>query len=279
MIEARNLSYTYPDGTKALQDLSLIIGEGEMPAFIGQNGSGKTTFAKVICGLQPKWGGEIAIDGKPLKRYKRRELAQKIGYVFQNPDHQLFSSSVEKEITSGPLNLGLSGSEVRERLREAAEIAGVAQSLFSSHPFFLSKGLRQRVAIASVLAMRPNHIIVDEPTTGQDHRQAYGVMEFLRSLNANTKHTIIIITHEMHIVARYASRAIIFREGRILLDDATERVFSQVSAMEQARVRPPQITVFSQQVLNRTLLTVDEAADSLLHMKDNREEEDYDDSP
>jgi len=257
MIEVKNIHFWYPDGTNALCDVSLEIQEGEFIALIGQNGSGKTTFAKCIAGILKPTKGEILIDGKNLKNFRRKEIAEKIGYVFQNPDHQLFSSTCEKEISSGPRNLKLPLKEIKRRVEIASEIAGVARNLFNKHPFFLSKGLRQRVAIASILSMQPKAIIVDEPTTGQDFKQSISVMEFLKKLNQQ-KHTILIITHEMHIVAKYAKRVVLFKDGKILEDGLTKEVFEKRDSLAKARVKPPQITIFSRRVLNKTFLTCEE---------------------
>lgn len=201
----------------------------------------------------------MEIDGRATTDYRRTELAGKIGYVFQKPDHQLFNRSVRAEIIFGPRNLGLDGKEVEARFREAAEIAGVDEQYFDQHPFFLSKGLRQRVAIASVLSMQPETIIVDEPTTGQDYPQSIVVMDFLRKLNETRDHTIIIITHDIYIVVRYARRVLLFKDGAKLADGPTEQVFNDRETLQEARVKAPQITRFSRQVFNRDFLTVDQA--------------------
>jgi energy-coupling factor transport system ATP-binding protein len=175
-----------------------------------------------------------------------KQLVTRVGYVFQNPDHQLFNRSVWGEIAYGPRNIGLSQAEVEERVREAAAVAGVDAKLFDTHPYFLHKGLRQRVAIASILAMRPNTIIVDEPTTGQDRPQSTEVMKFLRRLWREEGHTVIIITHEMRIVADYARRTIVLGEGRVLLDGPTREVFAQPDVLQKTFVEPPQITRMAQ---------------------------------
>lgn len=247
LITVDNLSFTYPDGTPALFDIDLEIGEREFIALIGQNGSGKTTFSKCLNGLlKPTKGkvfvGELDTQQKGIVK----QLVTKVGYVFQNPDHQLFNRSVWSEIAYGPNNLGLSEAEIKERVEEAALVAGVHESIFDTHPYFLDKGLRQRVAIASILAMRPKTIIVDEPTTGQDVRQSIEVMNFLRSLWKDEGHTVIIITHEMRIVADYAERTVVLGQGRKLLDGPTREVFAQPEILEETYVQPPQITQLGQ---------------------------------
>ena len=263
LIEVRNLGYTYPDGTEALRDVSLTIGRQEFIAFIGQNGSGKTTLSKCLNGLLKPTTGSVIVEGLDTRaKGIIKQLVTKVGYVFQNPDHQLFNRSVWSEIAYGPRNLGLPEAEVKERVEEAARVAGVREEHFETHPYFLPKGLRQRVAIASILAMRPNTIIVDEPTTGQDMLQSIEVMNFLRRLWREERHTIIIITHEMRIVADYAERTVVLGQGQVLLDGPTREVFAQPEILRQTYVEPPQITRLGQALaeegLPRDALTVEE---------------------
>jgi energy-coupling factor transport system ATP-binding protein len=247
LIEVSNLVFEYPDGTLALQDINLDIYANQFIAFIGQNGAGKTTFAKSLNGLLKPKSGYVKIDNLDTKdKGTTKKIVTKVGYVFQNPDHQLFNNTIYKEIAYGPRNIGLKPEDVDERVREAAQVCGIEESLFEEHPFFLTKGLRQRVAIASILAMRPRTIIVDEPTTGQDLRQSLEVMNFLKNLWENEGHTIIIITHEMPIVAQYAQRVVVLAKGNILLDGSTREIFSQPDILAQTYVKPPQITRLAQ---------------------------------
>jgi len=263
IIQVNNLDFTYPDGTDALFDINLEIGKQEFIALIGQNGSGKTTFSKCLNGLLKPSSGNVVIDDINTKnKGVIKQLVTKVGYVFQNPDHQLFNQNVWSEIAYGPRNIGLAKEIIDERVHEAAQIAGVSEDLFQTHPFFLPKGLRQRVAIASILAMRPNTIIVDEPTTGQDMRQSIEVMNFLKRLCDEEGHTIIIVTHEMHIVATYTERTIVLGQGRILLDDTTRNVFAQPEVLQKTYVEPPQITQIGQALAGQgipgNVLSVDE---------------------
>ena len=247
LIEVSNLHFVYPDGTIALRGIDLDIYEQEFIALIGQNGSGKTTLAKCMNGLLRPTQGYVKI-GELDTRTKGivKRIVTKVGYVFQNPDHQLFNDSVFKEIAYGPRNIGLQEDEVQQRVREAARVAGVHEELFDEHPFFLTKGLRQRVAIASILAMRPTTIIVDEPTTGQDWRQSLDVMNFLRGLWEKEGHTVIIITHEMRIVAEYATRVVVLGQGQVLMDGTPKEVFARPDLLAQTFVKPPQITRLAQ---------------------------------
>ena len=263
LITVENLDFTYPDGTPALMGINLEIGEQEFIAFIGQNGSGKTTLSKCINGLFKPTAGKVIVEGLDTSRRGIiKQLVTKVGYVFQNPDHQLFNRSVKSEIAYGPRNINLPDDEVEQRVRKAARVAGVSEDLFETHPYFLPKGLRQRVAIASILALKPRTIIVDEPTTGQDMQQSLEVMNFLRMLWKEEGHTIIIITHEMRIVADYAERTVVLGQGQILLDAPTRQVFAQPEILQQTYVEPPQITRLAQRVSLeepfRSVLTVEE---------------------
>jgi energy-coupling factor transport system ATP-binding protein len=262
LIEVSHLDYAYPDGTPALFDINLSIGEQEFIAFIGQNGSGKTTLSKCLNGLLKPTSGSVIVEGIDTRsKGVVKQLVTKVGYVFQNPDHQIFNDSVEKEIAYGPRNIGLSEDDVKARVTEAAAVAGVGPDHFITHPFFLTKGLRQRVAIASILALKPRTIVVDEPTTGQDLPQSIEVMNFLQRLWKEEKHTIIIITHEMSIVARYAQRVVVLGQGRTLLDGPTPEVFAQPDILKQTFVEPPQITRLGQALnprLPNDVLTVEQ---------------------
>ncbi|MFZ3079759.1 MAG: ATP-binding cassette domain-containing protein [Bellilinea sp.] len=263
LIEVKDLVFEYPDGTQALRKISLDIFAGQFIALIGQNGSGKTTLAKSLNGLLRPTEGYIKIDDLDTRdRGTTKKIVTKVGYVFQNPDHQLFNNTIYKEIAYGPTNLGMKESEVRERVEEAAQVCGVEESLFTEHPFFLTKGLRQRVAIASILAMRPRTIIVDEPTTGQDMRQSLEVMNFLRDLWEKEGHTIIIITHEMPIVAQYAQRTVVLGQGQLLMDAPTREVFAEPELLARTFVKPPQITRLAQSFsdfgIPKDILSVDE---------------------
>ena len=272
-IQVNNLDFTYPDGTKALENINISINIGEFIALIGQNGSGKTTLSKLLNGLYKPSSGEVIVDGLKSKMTPIVQMVRRVGYVFQNPDHQLFNNNCWDEIAYGPRNIELPEEEVKIRVEEATQVVGLPQVYFEEHPFFLSKGLRQRVAIASILALRPQVIIVDEPTTGQDARQSFEIMDFLKDLNENHGHTIIIITHDMPIVAQYAHRVILMSEGKILADDETARVFSQPEILAKAFLEPPEITQLAQSVqelgFSPGILTVNEMIKEFENLKDS----------
>jgi len=261
-IRVIHLTYDYPDGTRALTDINLEIFEGEFIAFIGQNGSGKTTLSKCLNGLFKPTMGDVFVDGLNSKVTPIVQMVRRVGYVFQNPDHQLFNSNCWDEIAYGPRNILLPEDEVKVRVEEAARVVGLPQIYFGEHPFFLSKGLRQRVAIASILALRPKVIIVDEPTTGQDAKQSFEIMDFLKELNERHGHTIIIITHDMPIVAQYARRVVVMGLGQIILDGPTAEVFKKSDILAKTFIEPPQITQLAQRCqhlgFNPGTLTVDE---------------------
>jgi len=261
-ITVDHLWYTYTDGTLALSDINMKIFDGEFLAFIGQNGSGKTTLSKCLNGLFKPTQGDVIVDGLNSKNTPIVQMVRRVGYVFQNPDHQLFNNNCWDEIAYGPRNIQLPENEVKERVEEAAKVVGLDESYFSEHPFFLSKGLRQRVAIASILALRPKVIIVDEPTTGQDARQSIEIMEFLKRLNEELGHTIVIITHDMPIVAKYARRVVVMGKGKILADGNTRDVFRMSDILSQTFLEPPQITQLAQRCaslgFSPSTLTVEE---------------------
>jgi len=267
LLEVNDLTYRYEDGTPALRGIDFTVEDGEFIALIGQNGSGKTTFAKALAGLLRPTTGRVVVDGiDTARKGVIKDLVRLIGYVFQNPDHQLFNNNVYDEIAYGPRNLGVNDPERDEIVREAAAVAGVRESLFTEHPFFLTKGLRQRIAIASTLAMRPKAIIVDEPTTGQDYRQSAEIMNFLTRLWRDEGHTIIIVTHEMPIVAAYAQRVVALCEGTILLDGTTREVFARPDELRRTFVKPPQVTRLAQAwgdpAIPSDLITVEELVDA-----------------
>ena len=272
LIEVSDLVFEYPDGTLALKNINFDIFDNQFIALIGQNGSGKTTLAKCLNGLLKPISGYVKISGLDTKeKGTTKKIVTHVGYVFQNPDHQLFNNTIYKEIAYGPRNIGIKENEVKERVHEAARVCGVEESLFNEHSFFLTKGLRQRVAIASILTMRPRTIIVDEPTTGQDLRQSLEVMNFLRDLWEKEGHTIVIITHEMSIVAQYAKRVVVLAGGQILLDGTTREAFENPELLARTFVKPPQITSIGQS-LNRygfpnNVLSVDEMYQSFMEAR------------
>lgn len=265
MIEAINLHHRYPNGFHALRGVNLSIQAGEFVAIIGQNGSGKTTFVKHLNGLLRATEGVVNINGMSVGKRPVSELARIVGYCFQNPDHQIFCETVYKEVAYGPVNLKLSLSEIEARVQEALEAVGLIEYK-ESNPRDLSKGQRQRVAVAAVLSMQPSVLCIDEPTTGQDYKDGVDMLNLIDKLN-QLGHTVLFITHDMPMVARYAKRVIVFREGNILLDGTTYEVFENVETLETTFLSPPQITHLAhefRQLYPQTVLSVKEMLDQTL---------------
>lgn len=270
LIQTEDLHLTYPDGTKALRGIDMSLYDAEIVGLIGQNGSGKSTLSKCLNATLEPTKGRVLVEGLDTREGSTAsEIVKKVGYVFQNPDHQLFNRTVQDEIAYGPRNLDMPDEEIDARVNEAAEVAGVDEELFENHPNNLTKGLRQRVAIASVLALKPNTIIVDEPTTGQDAGQSLEIMNFLQKLCNEEDRTIVIVTHIIPIVQQYCDRVVCLRDGEILLEGGTKDVFDRPDELAKSAVRPSQIARFSHQLkqnypgVNAPYLTPEEAISDL----------------
>ncbi len=260
LLEIEDLTHRYPDGTSALFGVSCAIRRGEFVAILGQNGSGKTTLVKHLNGVLSPTAGDIRLSGQSLRGQPTTRLSRHVGLVFQNPDHQIFAERVREEVAFGPRLQGLSEGEASRRVDEALAAVDLADS-GDLDPFILTKGGRQRVAVASTLATKPEIIILDEPTTGLDHRELQGMMTLIRRLNEQG-HTILIITHAMAVAAEYARRVILMRDGRIVRDGQTREVFSDEPLLNELGLTPPPVV----QVANRLgipALTLEELIGSL----------------
>ena len=254
-IGIENVSFSYAGGPRVLDSIELEVGAGEFVAIVGQNGSGKTTLAKQIVGLLQPAAGRVTIDGKDRAQMRPSETARAVAYVFQNPDHQIFAATVEDEVAFGPRNFGLADDEVRRRCDEALEAVGL-QNERQSDPFLLSKGERQRLAVASVLVLRPRMLILDEPTTGLDHREQLRMMALVRDLN-RTGIAIVIITHTPWLVAEYARRVVLLRKGAKIFDGGVREFFMQDEVLRSSSFRAPEITELSRR-FGALALTTDE---------------------
>ena len=260
LLEVDGVAHRYPDGTEALRDVHCAIRRGEFVAILGQNGSGKTTLVKHLNGILTPSAGEIRLRGKSLRGQPATALSRRVGLVFQNPDHQIFAERIWDEVAFGPRLQGLAEVAVAARVEEALEAVGLA-GMGDLDPFILTKGTRQRIAVASTLATKPEVIILDEPTTGLDHAELQGMMALIRRLN-EAGHTILIITHAMDIAAAYARRVVLMQGGRILRDGPTREVFADEAGIGQTGLTPPPIV----QVGNRLgvpALTLDELVSGL----------------
>jgi energy-coupling factor transport system ATP-binding protein len=254
-IGIENVSYSYAGGPRVLDSIDLKVEAGEFLAIVGQNGSGKTTLAKHIVGLLQSATGRVTIDGKDRAQMRPAETAREVAYVFQNPDHQIFAATVEEEVAFGPRNFGLPDDEIRRRCDEALEAVGL-QNERQSDPFLLSKGERQRLAVASVLVLRPRMLILDEPTTGLDHREQLRMMALVRDLNRSGI-AIVIITHTPWLVAEYVRRVVLMRKGAKIFDGSVREFFMQDDLLRSSSFRAPEITELSRR-FGTLALTTDE---------------------
>lgn len=268
LIDCQDIWYTYPDGTEALKGVNLKIHKGDFLGLIGKNGSGKTTLAKIIKGLYSPTKGKVLVSGTDLFEKTGIDRAKTVGYVFQNPDDQIFSKTIRDEIGYGLKFLKLS-KDAEDKLINKAAATMELQDHLDKNPFDVSQGLRQRVAIASVLVFEPEIFIIDEPTTGQDFARSKIIMDMVRALHGIGK-TIIIVTHDMELIAEYAKRLIVMKSGKMLLDGSTRNVFSQPKVLQESSIKPPQITSLGQALSKYSvpsdILTVEEM-ESILAIK------------
>jgi energy-coupling factor transport system ATP-binding protein len=255
LVRVENVEHRYDGRRQALRGVSLSIENGEMIALIGQNGSGKTTLAKHLNGLLRPTRGRVLLRGKDVQTLPLNRVAGNVGYVFQNPDHQIFAATVEEEIGFGPKNFGLPTRVVHERTRYALDAVGLGD-LGGEDPFLLSKGHRQRLAVASLLALQPELLILDEPTTGLDYDEQRRMMDLLARLNRDGM-AIVIITHSPWVVAEYAERGVLMRRGELIFDGPLRRLFEHEELLESARFCPPDVTRLGRR-LGFTPLSVEE---------------------
>ncbi len=255
LIEATHLEFAYESGVRVLADVSLAIRPSEFIALIGQNGSGKTTLAKHFNGLLRPTAGHVALSGTDLQELPLNRVAAAVGYLFQNPDHQIFAATVYDEIAFGPRNFGLRSAEVDERTQAALAAVGLT-GLEDADPFLLSKGHRQRLAVASLLALQPQLLILDEPTTGLDYAEQRGMMDLLAQLHAQGL-AILMITHSPWVVAEYAERAVLMGGGQVLFDGPLRALFAAADLLEHAHFTLPDVTRLGRR-LGFTPLSVDE---------------------
>ncbi|MEA1894567.1 MAG: energy-coupling factor transporter ATPase [Euryarchaeota archaeon] len=263
-IEIKNLRHTFEDGKVALDDINLVIPEGDFVALIGHNGAGKTTLVNHLIGFLKPDSGKIFIDGNDISGMRVAALAQSVGYLFQNPDNQIFTDSVTRELKFGLENIKLSDTAIEERVDHAISMMELSE-FRDRHPHSLSRGQRQRLAVASILAMEPDIIVLDEPTTGQDWGHVNKFLQQIRHLNELGK-TIILVTHDMNLVAGYARRTVVLDSGKIVLDGDTRHVFSEQKILEKTGITLPIITRLSPDLLKEgidipPLLTVQELSE------------------
>ncbi len=241
IIETDKIVYEYPDGTKALEDVSFHAEEGKIVALLGPNGAGKSTLFLHFNGILEPTSGTVKIDGKTIS-YNKKELMkvrQKVGIVFQNPDDQLFAPTVMEDVAFGPMNIGLSKEEVDLRVKESLEKVGMT-GFEKKPPHHLSGGQKKRVAIAGILAMKPKIMVLDEPTSGLDPKGASHILQLLYQLNKEGM-TIVISTHDVDLVPLYAESVYIISKGKIIKEGSPQEVFGDVETVRKADLRLPRI--------------------------------------
>ena len=275
IVQANHLSFTYTGASKpSIEDISIGIAPGEFVVLTGPSGCGKTTICRCLNGLIPNFysgdfAGELIVDGMSVKQHTTAELAPHVGMVFQNPENQLFSLSVERDVAFGPENLGLRRKETRKRVDWALDVTGISR-LKDKPPYELSGGQQQRAAIAAVLAMQPKVMILDEPTSFLDPKSALEILEVISDLNKKLGITIILVEHRLDIVSKHANRVIVMDNGRIVLDGTPKDVYGEHARL--IGIGLPRVTALFN-LLQRdgirfaeTPTTVDEAVDVLRKM-------------
>jgi len=257
-----HVSYIYEAGTAmeytALKDIDLVINKGEFIGLIGHTGSGKSTLVQHLNGLLAPTGGHIYFDGADIHEsgFNKKELRSKVGLVFQYPEHQLFEVDVFSDVCFGPKNLGLDRKETELRAYSALKQVGLGDEYFYQSPFDLSGGQKRRVAIAGVLAMKPEVLVLDEPTAGLDPKGRDEILGQIAKLREETGITVILVSHSMEDVAQYVDRIIVMNRGRIMFDDVPREVFSHYRELEEVGLAAPQVT-YIMQALKKSGLDVD----------------------
>jgi energy-coupling factor transport system ATP-binding protein len=282
-IKIENLTHIYMEGTPfqkaALNGVSLEIAEGEFVALIGHTGSGKSTLIQHINGLLKPKSGSIIIDGQNITegKVKLSSIRKKVGLVFQYPEYQLFEENIEKEISFGPSNLGLSGEEIHARVKRAMKIVDLDYETYKDQsPFEISGGQKRRVAIASVVAMEPKVLILDEPTAGLDPKGRDEILGKIKKLHEEYNMTIILVSHSMEDVAKVADRVIVMSHGKCILDGKPQSVFKEVELLEGVGLAAPQITYLAKALKEKGLdipeeiFTVEQAKSAILKLLKGR---------
>lgn len=275
IIETEDLSFVYGQGTpfekKANDKLNVQIKEGEFVGIIGHTGSGKSTLVQMLNGLIKPTSGTVKLNGQDIWAAPKeiRKVRFKVGLVFQYPEYQLFEETVEKDIAFGPGNMGLSEEQIKERVRSAARFAGLKDELLSKSPFDLSGGEKRRAAIAGVIAMDPDVLILDEPTAGLDPAGRDVLLAQIRQYHKERKNTVLLVSHSMEDIARTADRILVMNKGKAAMFDDTKTVFSRGEELEKMGLRVPQVTKIMARLqkmgynLPSGILTVEQAANEL----------------
>ena len=275
VLELKNVGFVYGKGTpfekRAVDNVSLTINQGELIGVIGHTGSGKSTLMQMLNGLIRPSDGQVLLCGKDIweEPKKIRDVRFRVGMVFQYPEYQLFEETVYKDICFGPQNRGLSGTELDEAVRKAAEFTGLKPELLGKSPFDLSGGEKRRAAIAGVIAMNPEVLVLDEPTAGLDPMGREVLLSQIVRYHKERKNTVLLVSHTMEDVARVADRVLVMNRGRLSMLAPTKEVFSHADELEKSGLKVPQITKIMQDLrrqgfdIPEGVLTVDEAFEVL----------------
>ena len=248
VIETKNLTYTYGAGTPfsktAIEDVNIAIKKGEFIGLIGHTGSGKSTLIQQLNGLLRPTSGTVLLNGKDIweKKKEIRKVRFQVGMVFQYPEYQLFEDTVIKDIGFGPRNMGLSQDEVNQRVMQAVDFVGLDHALLEKSPFDLSGGEKRRAAIAGVIAMDPDVLVLDEPTAGLEPQGRDHLLSQIKAYHKQRQNTVILVSHSMEDIARVADRVLVMNESKVFLFDETAKVFSHAKELEQIGLRVPQVT-------------------------------------
>lgn len=242
------VNYIYGEGSgfvkHALKDVSLAVDKNEFIGLIGHTGSGKSTLTQIFNGLLRATSGDVYFNGDNIydKDYDMKKLRSKVGLVFQYPEHQLFETTVFKDVCFGPKNLGLDKRECELRAFEALELVGMDKELFYNSPFELSGGQKRRAAIAGVIVMKPEVLILDEPTAGLDPQGRDEILDMVKAMHEQTQMTVILVSHSMEDVAKYVGRILVMNDGRLMYDDVPREVFAHYRELEKIGLAAPQVT-------------------------------------
>ena len=280
VLELKNLSYVYGTGTPfektAVNNLSLSIEKGEFIGIMGHTGSGKSTLVQMLNGLMKPTSGQVLLDGEDIWANPKdiRKIRFKVGMVFQYPEYQLFEETVAKDIAFGPTNMGKSGAELEKAVNDAARFTGLKDELLEKSPFDLSGGEKRRAAIAGVIAMNPEVLVLDEPTAGLDPMGRDVLLSQIVQYHKERKNTVILVSHSMEDIARVADKIIVMNKSNLVMFDKTKEVFSKGRELEKIGLRVPQITKIMLELREKGLnvpegiLTVDEAMDCISSLLD-----------
>lgn len=276
LLIADHLTYEYNKGTnqvvKALDDVNLVINKGDFIGLIGHTGSGKSTLVQHLNGLMQPDSGTIYYNGEDVfdKSYDKKQLRTKVGLVFQYPEHQLFEETVYKDVCFGPMNMGLGRRDSELRAFEALKLVGLEDEYFYQSPFDLSGGQKRRVAIAGVLAMKPEILVLDEPTAGLDPKGRDELLDSISELRRKTNLTIVLVSHSMEDVAKYVDRIVVMNDGKVRYDDEPRKVFAHYDDLESIGLRAPEVTYIAAALKGRgfdmedTVVDIEDATSQIL---------------